>query len=334
MMTRHERVSRRGLLAAGTGLLGVAAVAGRARGEAEAWPSRPVRILVGFGAGGVTDVAIRLMAEALRPRLPQPIVIENRPGASGMLAAGVAARAAPDGHLLIAIPGTITIVPSAMRNLPIDVLKDLEPITLFATSPNVMVVNPSFPARTVAEFIAIVRMRPAEDIAYASSGIGTTVHFMAGMLERAANIRMRHVPYKSSNESIQAVMAGDLPVVFSSINSALPHIQSGAVRALAVASERRTDFLPEVPTFEEAGIPGVRSETWFGLAGPMGLPRPLVERIATLFGQAIREPWVRSRLAALGAEPVGLGPDAFRELMRREVDEFRDLAAAMGIEPQ
>jgi tripartite-type tricarboxylate transporter receptor subunit TctC len=293
-----------------------------------------VRILVGFGAGGVTDVAIRVMAEALRPSLQQPIVIENRAGASGMLAAGIAARAAPDGHMLIAIPGTITIVPAAMKNLPIDVLKDLEPITLFATSPNVMVVNPSLPARTIAEFVAYARSRPPEDIAYASSGIGTTVHFMAGMLERAAEIRLRHAPYRSSNESIQAVIAGEPKVVFSSINSALPHIQSGAVRALGVSSERRSGFLPDVPTFAEQGVQGVLSETWFGLAGPANMPRPLVERIAGLFNGALRDPALRQRLAALGAEPVGLGPDEFRALMAREVAEFRSLGAAMGLQPE
>jgi len=329
----HCPTTRRGLLAGAAGLasLGVAAPA---IAQGETWPNRPIRILVGFGAGGVTDVAIRVMAEALRTSLPQPIVIENRAGASGMLAAGLAARAAPDGHLLIAIPGTITIVPAAMRNLPIDVLKDLEPISLYATSPNVMIVHPDFPARTVGEFVAYARSRPAEDIAYASSGIGTTVHFMAGMLEQAANIRMRHVPYRSSNDSIQAVMAGEPKVVFSSINSALPHIQSGAVRALGVSSERRSEFLPEIPTFDEQGVSGVRSETWFGLAGPANMPRPLVERIAGLFNGALHDAALRQRLAALGAEPVGLGPDEFRALMVREVESFKRLGAAMGLQPE
>lgn len=327
-----NHATRRGLIAGGASLLG-AGLTGAATAQDGTWPNRPVRILVGFGAGGVTDVAIRLMAEALRPSLPQPIVIENRAGASGMLAAGIAARAAPDGHMLIAIPGTITIVPAAMKNLPIDVLKDLEPLTLFATSPNVMVVHPSFPARTLAEFVAHARSRPPEDIAYASSGIGTTVHFMAGMLERAAELRLRHVPYRSSNESIQAVIAGEPKVVFSSINSALPHIQSGAVRALGVSSERRSDFLPDVPTFTEQGVQGVLSQTWFGLAGPANMPRPLVERIAGLFNGALADPALRQRLAALGAEPVGLGPDEFRALMVREVAEFRSLGAAMGLQP-
>ncbi len=327
----NDTITRRGALAGGAALFSLAR---GAAAQGESWPDRPIRILVGFGAGGVTDVAIRLMAEAVRPALSQPIVIENRPGASGMLAAGLVARAAPDGHTLIAIPGTITIVPAAMRNLPIDVLTDLSPISLYATSPNVMVVNPALSARNAAEFVAYARSRPPEDIAYASSGIGTTVHFMAGMLERATGIKMRHIPYRSSNDSIQAVMSGDPKVVFSSINSALPHIRSGAVRALGVASEKRSDFLPEVPTFEEQGIRGVRSETWFGLAGPAGMPRVLVDRIATLFNGALRDPALRQRLAALGAEPVGLGPEDFHALMVREVAEFRSLGAAMGLQPE
>lgn len=328
-MTQQGILNRRGVLATA----GAALLAGPARAQ-EAWPARPVRIMVGFGAGGVTDVVIRLFAEAMRNRLPQPIVIENRAGASGMVAAGQVARAAPDGHTLIAIPGTITIVPAVMANQTIDVLRDLEPISLFATSPNVMVVNPAFPARTMQEFLAYARARGPEDIAYASSGIGTTVHFTAGMLEAATGIRMRHVPYRSSNESIQAVIAGTLPVVFSSVNSALAHIQAGTVRAIGVATERRTSFLPDIPTFAEGGVPNVRSDTWFGLAGPAGMPRPLVDRIAGLFHEVMRDPWVLGRLATLGAEPVGLGPDEFRALMQREVAEFRSLAAAMGIKPE
>ena len=327
--------SRRGMLAASLSGAGSVALSGPAMAQgAEAWPARPIRILVGFGPGGVTDVVIRLFAEALRTRLSQPIIIENRIGASGMVAAGLVARAAPDGYMLIAIPGTITIVPAIMASQPVDVLNDLEPISLFATSPNVMVINTSFPARNMQEFLAYARARGPEDIAYASSGVGTTVHFTAGMLEAATGIRMRHVPYRSSNESIQAVIAGTLPVVFSSVNSALAHIQAGTVRAIGVATEHRSAFLPEVPTFAEGGVANVQSDTWFGLAGPAGMPRPLVDRIAALFREVMQDPWTRTRLAALGAEPLGLGPDEFRALMQREVAEFRRLAAVMGIRPE
>lgn len=328
--TRHRPgIGRRGLLAAAGGL--ATTISARPGTAQENWPSRPIRILVGFGAGGVTDVAVRLLAEGLRPMLSQPIVIENRSGASGMVAAGLVARAEPDGHTLIAIPGTITIVPSVMKSVQMDVLKDLAPITLFATSPNVMVVNPSFPARTVQEFVAYAKSRPPEDIVYASSGVGTTVHFTAGMVERAVGIRMRHVPYRSSAESIRAAVAGEVPMVFSSVNSALPHIQSRAVRALALASEQRTSFLPDVATFAEAGYPAIRSDTWFGLAGPAALPQSIVARLADMSNRVIADPTMRQRLAALGAEPVGLGPEEFRALMQREVREFGELAATMGI---
>ncbi|MGL4291272.1 MAG: Bug family tripartite tricarboxylate transporter substrate binding protein, partial [Phreatobacter sp.] len=268
---------RRAVLGAGAALL--VATTGA---SAQPWPNRTIQILVGFGAGGVSDVATRLLAEGLRPLISQPIVIENRAGASGMIAAGVVARSAPDGYMLLGVPGTITIVPSVMSNLPIDVLRDLEPITIYATSPNVLVVRPDLPARNLAELLAAIRAKPPEDFAYASSGLGTTVHLMAGMIERAAGIRMRHIPFRSSADSIRSVMAGELPMVFSSVNSALPFIQAGSVRALAVATEKRTTFLPDVPTFDEAGLPGIRSDTWFGLAGPAGMPRALVEQIAAL----------------------------------------------------
>jgi tripartite-type tricarboxylate transporter receptor subunit TctC len=325
----RDAIARRTLLAAtgGAALLGLP----RPGAAQDSWPSRPVRIMVGFGAGGVTDVAVRLLAEGLRPMLSQPIVIENRSGASGMVAAGMVARAEPDGHTLIAIPGTITIVPSVMKSVQMDVLKDLAPITLFATSPNVMVVNTAFPARTLQDFVTYAKSRPPEDIVYASSGVGTTVHFMAGMVERTIGVRMRHVPYRSSAESIRAAIAGEVPMVFSSVNSALPHIQSGAVRALAVASERRTDFLPDVLTFAEAGYPAIRSDTWFGLAGPAGLPQSIITRLAEMSNRVIADPSVRQRLAALGAQPVGLGPRDFAALMQREVREFGELASAMGI---
>ena len=319
-------LNRRCILGAGAALLATGSGA-----RAQAWPSRNVQILVGFGAGGVSDVATRLLAEGLRPLISQSIVIENRSGASGMIAAGVVARAAPDGHMLLGVPGTITIVPSVINNLPIDVLRDLEPITIYATSPNVLVVRPDFPARNIQEFLAAIRAKPPEDFAYASSGLGTTVHLMAGMIERAANIKMRHIPFRSSAESIRSVIAGELPMVFSSVNSALPFIQAGQVRALAVATEKRTTFLPDVPTFDEQGLAGIRSDTWFGLAGPAGMPRALVEQIAGLCDKVMSQPDMQARFAALGAQPTGLGPDAARAQMEREVKLFAELAAAMGI---
>lgn len=319
-------INRRTVLGAGATLL---ATGGHA--SAQTWPSRTIQILVGFGAGGVSDVATRLLAEGLRPMISQPIVIENRAGASGMIAAGVVARSAPDGHMLLGVPGTVTIVPSVMKDLPIDVLKDLDPITIFATSPNVMIVKADSPARNLQDFVAAAKAKPPEEYAYASSGLGTTVHLMAGMVERAAGIRMRHVPFRSSADSIRSVMAGELPLVFSSVNSALPFIQSGAVRALGIATSKRSSFLPDVPTFDEQGLSGVHSDTWFGLAGPAGMPRPLVEQIAGLCDKAMSDPAMRARLAALGAEPTGLGPDAARAQMQREVKTFADLAAAMGI---
>ena len=303
--------------------------------SAAEWPDRPVRILIGFGAGGVSDVATRLLLEGLRARLPGSVfVVENRSGASGMVAAALVARAAPDGQVLLGAPGTITIVPSMMKNQQIDVLRDLRPITLFATSPNVLVVHPDFPARTVAEFVAYVKARPRDELAYAHSGIGTTVQLMMGMVTRAAGLALRDIPYRSSNESIAACVAGQVPMVASSTNSALSFIQAGQVRALAVASPRRSSFLPDVPTFAESGLGDVISDTWFGLFGPPALDAALVQRIATLSDAVMAEPAMRQRFALLGAEPVGLGPAAFAQLMEREVASFRTLTRQMGLQPE
>jgi tripartite-type tricarboxylate transporter receptor subunit TctC len=325
-MTSHA-LDRRALLGSAVGV----ALFGGSAGGTESWPSRNVQVVVGFGAGGVTDVAIRLLAKELRAVVPKPIVIENRVGASGMIAAAIVARAAPDGHTLLGMPGTITIVPSVLSDVAVDVRKDLQPITIFATSPNVLVVNPDFTAHDVPEFLAILRSKPPNEFAYASSGIGTTVHLMAGMLERSAGIQMRHVPYRSSIDSIRSVMAGELPMVFSSLNSALPFIQDGSVRALAVASEKRSMIVPNVSTFGEAGLKGIISDTWFGLAGPAGLPRPLVDQIATLCANVMSNPTMKDKLAMLGAEPLMVGPDAARAQIERELVSFAELTAAMGI---
>jgi tripartite-type tricarboxylate transporter receptor subunit TctC len=332
--------SRRTLLAA-TGLFPLVAptmVPALARAESSAvarWPEHPVRVLVGFNPGGVADVATRLLLEGLRQRLPSEVfVVENRPGASGMLAAATVARATPDGHALLGAPGTITIVPSLMKAQHINVVKDLTPISLFATSPNLLVVNPAFPARTVAEFAAYVKSRPKEELAYASSGIGTTVHLLMGMIERAMGISLRHIPYRSSNESITACVAGEVPIVVSSTNSALPFIRDGKVRPLALSSPHRTSFLPDVPTFAEAGYRDILSDTWFGLFGPAGMNAALVGRIAALCDAVMEDMEMRGRFAALGAEPVGLGPADFAALMQQEVVQFRDLTQAMGLQPE
>ena len=332
----HEGpMSRRMVLRAGMAAGGATLLAPRRAAAQGSWPDRPVRMLVGFAPGGVADVAGRLLGEALRPLANgQPFVVENRPGASGMVAAAAVARSAPDGQVLLVAPGTITILPTMMKNMAIDVVKDLDPISLFVTSPNVLIVNKDFPAKDLPSFLALLRGRPAEDVAYASSGIGTTVHFFAARLERAANIRMRHIPYRSSNESITAVVAGDVPVGVSAVNSALPHIQSGAVRAIAIGSPKRSGFLPDVQTFGEQGLAGFHSDTWIGLVGPAGMAAALKAHIAALAKQVMEEPAMVRRLAALGAEPVGLGPEEFRALILREVAEFKELGASLGIQPE
>ena len=278
-----------------SGTASLLAMGGAAR--AQEWPSRTITIMVGFGAGGVTDVATRLLAEELRRSLPQPVIVENRAGATGMIAAAAAARAPADGHTLFGMTGSLTIVPSIMKRVQIDVLRDLQPISIYASSPSLFVVNQNFPARTLAEFLELARSKPPREFTYASSGVGTTVHFMGGMIEQAAKIQMSHVPFRSSADSITAAIAGHVPIVLSAVNSALPHIQSGAVRALAVATEKRTRFLPDVPTFDEAGLPGIRSDTWFGLAAPAGTPRSIIDRLASLCDQALREPSVLGKLA-------------------------------------
>jgi tripartite-type tricarboxylate transporter receptor subunit TctC len=323
-------VSRRGLIAAGAGL----ALARPAVAQAPAWPDKPVRLIVGFGPGGVTDVAARLLADALRQQSGQPVIVENRPGANGVLGANLVARSAPDGNTILVAPGTMTLLPVMMRNLPLDVLKDLDPISLFLTSPNVLLVNRAFPAQDFASFLSMVRARPPEDVPAANSGTSTTVYFFARRIEAAAGIQLRHIPYNGSAASIAAVVAGEVPVGVSAVNAALPFIQGGQVRALAVGSPQRSSFLPNVPTFAEVGFPDFRSDTWISLMGPAGMPPALVSRIGDLAIEIFSRPSMQERLAALGAEPVRMRAAEFRDLLAREVREFREVAAAANIQPE
>lgn len=318
-------MNRRSWLGAGASLL----VASQAR--AEAWPARPVSVLVGFGAGGVLDVLVRIVAEELRADTGQPFVVENRAGASGMIAASAVARAAPDGTTLLAMSGTITIAPALMKSLAVDVVRDLAPITLFASSPNVLVVRPDFPARTVAEFLAFVRGKPPGEFAYATSGRGTTVHFMAGMLEQATGLSLRHVPYRSSADSIRAVVAGDVPMAFSSANSVLPFVGDAQVRVLGVATQARSPLLPDAETFREAGLRDVVSDTWFGLAASSRVSGPILAQIYARCAAVVTRPAMRDRLAGLGTIPLNLDPPATKALFDREVSDFAALAGRMGL---
>jgi tripartite-type tricarboxylate transporter receptor subunit TctC len=292
--------------------------------HAQGTSGQPIKILVGFGAGGVTDVIARIFADELKPKLNRTIIVENRPGASGTIATRQAAEAAPDGDTLIMIPGTHTIIP-AMRKLPYDPVNGLAAVTLIASAPNLLVVRSDSPYKTLDDLIKDAKAHPGT-LGYASSGVGTTVHFMGIMLETQAGITLNHVPFKSSGESVQAVLGGHIPMSFSALNQALPQIKAGKLRALAIATAKRSSSVPDVPTFDEAGVSGIRSDTWIGLAAPAKTPAKIIKTLDENVQAIMKTPAVDEKIKALGADPVGLGPSEFQALIKDEIEKFETLA--------
>jgi tripartite-type tricarboxylate transporter receptor subunit TctC len=292
----------------------------------------PIRIVVGFSAGGVTDVLARVFAEDLRKRLNTTVIIENKPGASGTIATAMVSKLPPDGTTLIMIPGTHTMVPS-IQKVDFDTKTALTYINRIATAPSMLTVNKDTKYKDVKSVIDDAKARPGE-IAYGSSGIGSTSHFMGILFERDAKVKLNHIPFKSSGESLQAVMGGHVPMSFSAVNQALGAVKSGDVRALAIGAEKRSDQLPDVPTFAEVGLPKVLSETWIGLAGPPNMSADLVKKINDAVMAAIQSPEVQKRLSEIGVEVVAEGPLKFSKIVASEVDIYETLAREMNLQRQ
>jgi tripartite-type tricarboxylate transporter receptor subunit TctC len=299
----------------------------------ESYPTRPVRIIVAFPPGGVTDVMARLMAPEMQKEFGQPFVVENKPGASGMIGADHVAKSKPDGHTLFCIPSTHLVLPVLHKEIPYDTLGDFTAISMIATGPTLWVVRSDAPWRNLKEFIADAKARP-DAVQWASSGIGTSVHFGGELFQSLAGIKLYHVAYKGSAASVTAVMAGQVGASSSAVNSALPQIKAGRLRALGVMSEKRSSFLPDVPTFEEIGVKGMRNETWIGMLAPAKLPRTIAVRLDQFFMKSIARPDMKERMAALGAEPLGVSLDEFAALMRAEADLNRRIARDANIKPE
>lgn len=297
--------------------------------QAQAQENPPVRIVVGFSAGGVTDVLARVFAEDLRKRLNTTVIIENKPGGAGTIATAMVSKLPPDGTTLIMIPGTHTMVPS-IQKVNFDTKTALTYISLIATAPSMLTVNKDTKYTDVKSVIADARARPGE-IAYGSSGVGSTSHFMGILFEREAKVKLNHVPFKSSGESLQAVMGGHVPMSFSAVNQALGAVKSGDVRALAIGSEKRSVYLPDVPTFAEVGLPKVLSETWIGLAGPANMPADLVNKINDAVMAGIKSPEIQKRFTEIGVDVIAEGPEKFTRIVASEVDTYESLAREMNL---
>lgn len=305
-----------------------------ASGTAQAqdkWPSRPITYVVPFAAGGTTDILGRTIANKLGPALGTTVVVENKPGAGGNIGSDFVAKAAPDGYTILG--GTISshaINVSLYPNMPYDPIKSFQPIALIGTMPNVLVVNASSPHKTLADVIAAARARP-EALNFGSSGNGTSQHLSGELFQSMTKAKMLHIPYKGSAPAMQALLGQQVDLVFENILAAVPLVQSGKVRALAVTSATRAGSLPDVPTLAEAGLPGYEIVSWQAVFAPAGTPQAAVQRLSSDIGKIIREPEVTARLAALGVEPSGAGPAELGALQKSEVEKWAKLIKASNI---
>jgi tripartite-type tricarboxylate transporter receptor subunit TctC len=326
-MTRPSR--RRALIAATASACLPPALPTAARAQA-GWPSKPLRIMVGANAGGGTDIIARMPAEKLSAQLGQQVVVENRPGASNTIAADLTAKAPPDGHTLLAATNTGQAIAPHLIRLAFDPIRDIAPIALIVEVPNVLVVNPSLPAKSVADLVALAKSKPGE-LKYASSGVGSTQHIAGEAFAAATGTKLVHVPYKGSSQAHLDLMSGQVETMFDTTSSAMQHIRSGKLRALAVTTPKRSAELPDVPTLAEAGVKGAEMGTWYGLFVTGGTPAPIVDRLTAEVGKAIQQPDVQAKLRGLGGEPGAITREQFAAMNRADHERFGKLIREAGI---
>jgi tripartite-type tricarboxylate transporter receptor subunit TctC len=296
---------------------------------AQSYPSKPVRLLVGFPPGGTNDIIARLVAPKLAEGLGQQVVVENRGGANTAIATELAARASPDGYTIILnAPGHATN--PALIKLAFDPIRDFAFITLIAESQNLLVTHPSFPPKSVKELIAFSKKHPGE-INYGSSGIGTSVHLSAELFRFMAGVNWVHIPYKGGGPGLVALLTGEVSLYFGNLPTVIRQARDGKLRALAVTGVRRSVAAPDIATITESGVPGYEVTNWFGVAAPAKTPRAIVERLNREFVRALNSPELRNRLMGLGAEPVGNTPEQYQAFVQNEIAKWDKVIKAAGI---
>ncbi|OGA46279.1 MAG: hypothetical protein A3F74_27140 [Betaproteobacteria bacterium RIFCSPLOWO2_12_FULL_62_58] len=310
----------------------MAALAGESVAQAN-YPNRPVRVIVPSSPGGGTDILTRLLTPQLSERLGQQVIVDNRPGAGSIIGNEIVARSPPDGYTLLMGISTLAILPSMHKKLSYDALRDLAPITQTISAPNILVVHPSLPVKSVKELIAFAHKRPGE-LNFASAGLGTNPHLSMELFLSMAKLRMVHIAYKGLGPAIIDLLAGHVVVATATMLTGLPHVRSGRLRGLGVTGARRSSVLPDLPTVAEAGLPGYEVTQWYGLFAPAETPGEIIAKLHAATAAVLQTPAIREKFAADGADAVGNTPDEFARFIRAETDKWTKVVRTAGIKPQ
>lgn len=299
----------------------------------EAYPSRPLRLIVPFSPGGGSDNIARLIGPRLSESLGQPVVVDNRPGANTNIGAGIVATAPPDGHTLLLANANHTINPALFKKLPFDSLNDFAPVSSLADVANVLVVNAALPAKSVQDLIALARSKPGQ-LNFASPGNGTSSHLAGVLLQALGKVDFVIVPYKGAGPAMIDLIGGQVSMAVASLSSVLPHVKSGRLRLLAATGGQRSNLIPDTPTMSESGLPGYEATNWFGILTSKGTPKPTTAKLHAALTRIIQDDDMRKRMAALGTEPFVSTPEAFGAFMRAEVAKWSKLVAQYNIRPE
>src|SRR5215472_2282284 len=322
-------LSRRLVLELATGAVAFAPIPRGAR--AQTYPARPVRIVVGFPAGGPTDIVARVMAQWLSERLGQEFVVDNRPGAASNIATEAALRAPPDGYTLLQVTSTNAVNVTFYENLKFNFMSDIAPVAGIIRVPFVMEINPSIPAKTVPEFIAYAKANPGK-INMASGGIGTSIHIAGELFKMMAGVNLVHVPYRGSAPALTDMISGQVHVMFDILTSSIQHIRSGALRALAVTSERRSETLPDLPTVGDF-LPGYEATAWYGIAAPKNTPSEIVDKLNNEVNAGLADPKIKARFAELASAAIPGSPADFGRLVGDEIQKWAKVVKFSGAKP-
>lgn len=297
------------------------------------YPTKPLRFVVPYSAGGGGDIMARMIGAKLTEAWGQPVIVDNRPGGGTIIGTDLVAKAPPDGYTILLATNTHAVNASLHRKLPYDSLRDFAPVTLLATAPNILLASPSLQTRSLGQFVALAKSRPGK-LNYGSSGKGGTGHLAMEMLKSLAKIDLVHIPYKGGGPAMNAILGGEVSVLFNNIIAAVPQVKAGRLWALGVTSRQRSLAVPDVPTIAEGGVQGFEATAWFSVLAPAGTPRPVITKVNSELARILKLPEVGERLSSQGAEPVGNSPEEFAAVMRSEISRWKKVIEAAGIVPE